>query len=190
LEPLDKQHSFDPEIVSILQEIFLAPGFSMIKKFLLFLFLFPAVCCYSQSITPDVIGSAGDFYSNASGMIQWTIGETMTETYGNGNNFITQGFQQPDDFTTHVLVQNTLNVALFPNPASEYFTLEFPDQGEYTVEVFNSFGQNIIAQEFSAVSGSSQFQVPLADFANGIYFVNIKKSGTEFISGFKLHKIS
>ena len=161
------------------------------KRKLLFLISFiPAGFCFSQSITPDVIGSAGDFYSNASGMIQWTIGETMTETYGNANNFITQGFQQPDDFTTHVPIQNSLNIQLFPNPASDHFTLEFADAGDYVVEIFNALGQKIFTKQLIASPGLSQYEIPLADFSNGIYFVTIKKAGVETVSTFKLNKIS
>jgi hypothetical protein len=162
----------------------------MKKRLFLLLSFFSATFCFSQSITPDVIGSAGDFYSNANGMIQWTIGETMTETYGNASNFITQGFQQPDDFSTHILVQHSLNVQLFPNPASNHFTIEFADEGNYSVEIFNAVGQKIIAQEFSTADGLSQFEIPLNNFSNGIYFVTIKKAGTEFASGFKLNKVS
>lgn len=162
----------------------------MLKKFFLFLFLLPAASCFSQSITPDVIGSAGDFYSNANGMIEWTIGETMTETYGNANNFITQGFHQVDDFATHVRIENALNIRLFPNPASEFFTLEIAEQGDYTIELFNAFGQKVSVQHFFASGNLFQFHVPLADLSNGIYFVSVKKAGTEFVSGFKLNKIS
>jgi hypothetical protein len=162
----------------------------MKHKLLFLAALFPAGFCFSQSITPEVIGSAGDFYSNSSGMIQWTVGETMVETYGNASNFITQGFHQPDDFTTHISVQNTLNIHLFPNPASDHFTLEFSEGGNYTVEMFNALGQQVLSKQLIASPGLSQFQIPLSDFSNGIYFVTIKRAGTDAVSGFKLNKIS
>lgn len=114
----------------------------------------------------------------------------MTETYGNANNFITQGFQQPDDFTTHVVVLNTLNVQLFPNPASDHFTVQVSEAGNYTVEIFNALGQQLVSKPFVASSGISQFDIPLNGFSNGIYFVTIKKNGAESSSSFKLNKIS
>ncbi|MBI3512137.1 MAG: T9SS type A sorting domain-containing protein [Bacteroidetes bacterium] len=145
----------------------------------------------AQSVDPFVIASAGDFYSNASGMIQWTDGEVMTETFSTANNFVTQGFQQPEDFTTAIAVQNETGVTLFPNPASDHVTIEFGSDanGEYSVEVFNSLGEQMTAQHCIVANGISRFDIGMNNFANGIYFVKIKKAGTNSVSTFKVSKV-
>lgn len=53
---------------------------------------------YSQSISPQVINSAGGGGPVGSTGVEvyYNIGETMITTIGNGTNFITQGFLQPD----------------------------------------------------------------------------------------------
>lgn len=146
----------------------------------------------AQSIAPDVIATAGDYYANASGSISWTMGEPMGETYGNSNNMVSQGFQQPWDLFTYVVVENPINVGLFPNPATDFVTLEFGADaaGTYTVDVFNALGQQMSAQQVTAGNGSTRFEIPMNGFADGIYFVSIKKNGSEAVSTFKVNKIS
>ena len=47
----------------------------------------------AQSLSPSVISSAGDFFSNASGSLSSTVAEmTMVETFSSTNNKLTQGF--------------------------------------------------------------------------------------------------
>jgi hypothetical protein len=49
---------------------------------------------FAQSVGPEVIASAGDYYEGANVSLSWTLGELATETYSNGNIILTQGFQQ------------------------------------------------------------------------------------------------
>ena len=48
-----------------------------------------------QYTSPEVIATAGDFFSNATVSISWTLGEITTETFTGSNVALTQGFQQP-----------------------------------------------------------------------------------------------
>ena len=49
----------------------------------------------AQATSPEVTASSGAYFSNATGSISWTLSEPVTETYTNGGNTLTQGFQQP-----------------------------------------------------------------------------------------------
>lgn len=166
----------------------------MMKKTFLLLGL---VVCTSglisaQSISPDVIATAGEFYSNASGSISWTLGEPMGETYESANNNLTQGFQQPWDFGTGVsTTQTPVNADVYPNPTSDVVNLQFGDNsnGLYVIEVYNTLGQSLSASQFSATP-SARATVSLTDFADGIYFITVRKvDGTE-TSTFKITKNS
>lgn len=57
--------------------------------------LIPAFLC-AQSVSPEVISSSGDYFEGSNGSLSWTLGEIATETFSNGNNILTQGFQQPN----------------------------------------------------------------------------------------------
>lgn len=146
----------------------------------------------AQSIAPDVIATAGDYYANASGSISWTFGETMVETYGNSSNMLSQGFQQPWDLFTYVPVESQINVGLFPNPATDFVTLEFGTDaaGTYTVDVFNALGQKMSGQQVTTGNGVTRFEISMTGFASGIYFISVRKSGTAAASTFKVNKIS
>ena len=50
----------------------------------------------AQSLSPEVIASSGEYFESANNSISFTLGEIATETYSNGNNILTQGFQQPE----------------------------------------------------------------------------------------------
>lgn len=63
-------------------------------KILFVAVLLPAILM-AQSVSPEVVSSAGDYYEGANGSLSWTLGEIATETYSNGTNILTQGFQQP-----------------------------------------------------------------------------------------------
>ena len=63
-------------------------------KILFVAFLLPAFLM-AQSVSPEVVSSAGDYYEGSNGSLSWTLGEIATETYSNGTNILTQGFQQP-----------------------------------------------------------------------------------------------
>ena len=80
---------------------------------------------FSQTLSPDVWATSGDYYSNANNSLSWTIGECITETYSNANNSLTQGFQQSKYNITSV-EENTksdFSVAVYPNPASKYINI-------------------------------------------------------------------
>ena len=145
---------------------------------------------HAQSVSPDVIATAGDFYSNASGSVSWTLGEPMGETYTSTNNILTQGFQQPWDFGTGLPSgANPVNADVYPNPTADVVNLQFDNlsSGQYVIEVYNALGQRMSAMQFAATP-NSQATVSLADFANGIYFITVSKvDGTE-TSTFKITK--
>lgn len=144
----------------------------------------------AQSVSPDVIASAGEFYSNASGSISWTLGEPMGETYTSANNILTQGFQQPWDFGTGFTAGSTpVNADVFPNPTADFVQLQFGDNsnGQYVIEVYNTLGQQLSATQYAATP-SARTTVSLADYSNGVYFITVRKvDGTE-TSTFKITK--
>jgi hypothetical protein len=55
----------------------------------------------AQSVSPQVVSPAGDYYEGTNASLSWTLGEIATETYTSGNAILTQGFQQPFGVTIH-----------------------------------------------------------------------------------------
>ncbi len=66
------------------------------KKTLTFIFtIISAVVLNAQSVSPEVIASAGESFQGTSMKIDWTLGEIAVTTIQNGERVITQGFHQP-----------------------------------------------------------------------------------------------
>lgn len=80
-------------------------------------FLFSFVILVHQSVTAqEIISSVGDHFTSGSGSLSWTLGEPVTETFGNGYIF-TQGFQQ--NYEAILSLQklgHTAQFDLYPNP--------------------------------------------------------------------------
>lgn len=50
---------------------------------------------YSQSVSPQVVATTGDYFEGTIVSISWTIVEAITESFTSENAILTQGFQQP-----------------------------------------------------------------------------------------------
>ncbi len=61
---------------------------------------------YTQSISPVVIATSGDYFSTANYSISWTLGETLIETYSVPNQFLTQGFHQPQLLSNDTVIND------------------------------------------------------------------------------------
>ena len=69
------------------------------SKYLFYIFVFGFITKnFSQTITPQVINSAGGggVVGSTGVEVYYNIGEPIITTIGNGVNFVTQGFLQPD----------------------------------------------------------------------------------------------
>jgi len=79
------------------------------KRLLIIPLLAAYPCLHGQSLTPQVIASSGGYFTNGSGSLSWTIGETITETFTAGSSQLTQGFQQPDVVKVNINIQAFLS---------------------------------------------------------------------------------
>ena len=107
--------------------------------------IFPIIAS-SQTLSPSVISSSGGFYSNSSGMLSFTVAEmTMVETFSQPGNILTQGFQQPEDYSVGINepTVETGGALIFPNPTNGHFLLSYYnyDNSQTTINLYNMVGQ-------------------------------------------------
>lgn len=92
--------------------------------------------CVAQTLSPMVISSAGAYFNAGGNSLSSTFGEAITATLTNGNNVLTQGFQQPYKMTLNVkaylqgyyqntgYMQNVLfNEGVYASPGNETDTV-------------------------------------------------------------------
>ena len=68
---------------------------------------------------------------------------------------------------------------VFPNPACNVLNISSPDFKKYAVNIFNALGEKVYV-----VETFSHCQLPIADWPNGIYFVQIKTDSKIFTQKF------
>lgn len=59
---------------------------------------------------------------------------------------------------------------LYPNPASDHFTLQFPEPEPKTINFYNASGKQVFTQK---TNGNHQFTIPTSNFKDGIYFIEV-----------------
>ncbi len=141
--------------------------------------LFFAFCLRSQSISPEVISSTGDFYSNATAMISFTEGEPLGEMISSGNNMITQGFEQSDISVISVeeILLGSAFFSLFPNPCNGNFKFRSEKTEIKELEIYNVIGEKVYSYYNESVLMNELF-ISLSSNP-GIYFVVVKNNGEQ-----------
>lgn len=152
---------------------------------LTFLFLFLSIAGFSQSLTPEVVGSSGDNFSASATELSWTLGEISIETYNGSSNQITQGFHQPENGIVSVdeLVGNfTFNA--YPNPFNSNVFIQ-TDSKQFNLTIFDVVGNQIIHQSFVS---SDFISMDLSDLSPGIYLFQFSQE-SEVVQTIKVQKL-
>jgi hypothetical protein len=98
----------------------------------------------AQSLSPQVIASAGNSFTTATCRIEFTIGEPVTASLTAGGNTLTQGFHQPE--IHYAALQNYASdyvFTLYPNPTEQFVTVESTKRDDMRVHVFDALGKSI-----------------------------------------------
>ncbi len=144
-------------------------------------FLLTALLARSQSISPEVIASAGEHFGGAGVELSWTLGEMVIETIGGGSATLTQGFHQVDNSINAVPESfPTLSCTAFPNPASNSISILFSEKLKENTqaEIFSLEGKLVWSGQF--ISGSLQTQIDLSFLASGAYQLRLHNASQTF----------
>ena len=100
----------------------------------------------------QVVASGGGSGAQANYDLTWTVGEPVIFTLSNQDRVVTQGFHQPDIFTsvaTWDLDLRALGIEVFPNPTADFVTVRFQagSSSALAVQAFDVFGRLIGPQE-------------------------------------------
>jgi len=140
---------------------------------------------YSQSISREVVATAGETYTHPTEnfTMSWTLGETVIGTFSSndGSFTISQGFHSGgplsgigiDEYTAH-----SGFLSLYPNPCQNtlFLSLEQTHKKEFIYKIYNSQGQLIDINEKE--NQSRQIEIDMSLSKPGIYFLI-----TEFKNG-------
>lgn len=117
----------------------------------------------------QVLTTAGGFYATSDAQLSWTLGELMTTTFTDSEVHLTQGEQQSLFIYASIDEENNFpNVAIYPNPFINAFTIE-SDGTPYEYAIHSATGQSIL----SGMIQSNQDLVDLTEIASGVYYIRI-----------------
>ncbi len=158
------------------------------KYFIFLILLFYNTNLQSQQLTPEIITTSGDTYQTNNYQLDFTIGETVIDTYSDNDKFLTQGFHQTSVLLVSLIDLNTnFDVSIFPNPTQKNITIQCKENQEnIIVELISVDGK--ILQKGKIPQGTLQHILDLSLLANGNYFIHLKKENNISLKIFKIQK--
>jgi len=149
---------------------------------------------FAQSLAPQVIGTAGAYYTSAGGSLAWTIGEVVVETDHSASNYLTQGFHQTGaGFITSVQERGNPfgDIRVYPNPSENdlYFDMRDAGNAHYAFDLYDISGQKLrsVTSEQVNVPGNI-CHISMAGYSAGIYLVNVINLDKNQMKSFRITK--
>ena len=137
------------------------------KKNTIVLFSFFAVFSVSAQ---EVVSTQGDSYSNASGSIDFTLGEVVIVTGTDGNNDLTQGFHQTNwNFLGVEDFAPDYEASIFPNPTSDVLNIRTSSFENVTYTLYDAQGKLVMQNILSA----EQTPIQVSELAPGAYSLEL-----------------
>ena len=138
-------------------------------KQLIFILL-ASTMCFSQSISKQVIGTAGKTQTNSNFKVSWTTGEPVVGLMTAGGNQLGNGYYPAMDIQALSIDDATLNVEimLYPNPTSQSLYVSHPELNSFGIQIVDLNGKQVYF-------GTIEKEVPLdvSSYTQGMYLVTI-----------------
>ncbi len=144
------------------------------KKYLTLLLLtVVAWPCLAQ----ELISTAGDVQTDGAFVLSWSLGEPVNESYMQGGDLLTQGFQQVGEMTTSLEdLPEQLAVNFFPNPCQDQIYLSLANPGQYRITMQDASGRILLKQ---ADHFTGQYVLDVRDLPAGSYTLWIRHPGDQ-----------
>src|SRR6218665_352959 len=162
-----------------------------VKSNLAFLTFFAVGLCSAkaQSLSPEVVASSGDVFSNTAGSVSFTIGEPVTATFSVPANILTQGFQQPYTVSLTGIPEESAatEIYVYPNPVKDELMIDFTkmNAGSYLLTIADVSGREIMNSKMEIGSSPALQKISLSEYGNGIYFIRVISPDNKSSKAFK-----
>ena len=143
------------------------------------------VSLQSQALSPQVVASSGKGFLSSTNQIDFTIGEVVTSSLTSGNNYLTQGFYQPEIlFTAIENAGHEITFSLYPNPTKQFVTVESGQESDMQVRVFNALGNMVQASNLF----KQKITIDLQSLVSGNYILVITNAAGKPLMSYTLFK--
>ncbi|MCI4666792.1 MAG: T9SS type A sorting domain-containing protein [Bacteroidia bacterium] len=155
------------------------------KTALLLIAVWGTITVSAQSLTPEVLTSAGETFKGTNVSLDWTMGEIMTESFAGTTLVLTQGFQQPSLTSTSIeeLASSFGTIKVYPNPTSNRLFIERERGQNLQVMLLDMKGSMVLQKTIQPLMG----ELNLSSYANGIYVLRMT-DGKKFAQTIRIEK--
>ena len=140
---------------------------------------------YSQTISKQVIGTAGKTQSNSNLKISWTAGEPVVGLMTAGGNQLGNGYYPALNLQALSVEDNMMDVQLrvYPNPTSQYLCVSHPELNSFGITIVDLNGKQMY-------QGTINKEKPLdiSNYTLGIYMVTFENAATNKKNTYKIIK--
>jgi hypothetical protein len=141
---------------------------------------------YSQTISKQVIGTAGKTQTNSNLKISWTTGEPVVGLMTvNGRNQLANGYYPALNLQTLSIEDNSLEaqIKVFPNPTSQSLYVSHPELNSFGIQIVDLNGKQVY-------SGTISKEQPLdvSNYSQGMYLVTIENKEANKKNTYKIIK--
>ncbi|MCK4679348.1 MAG: T9SS type A sorting domain-containing protein [Bacteroidales bacterium] len=164
----------------------------MKKITLLFITGFFSLTLFSQSLSPEIIATAGDYFVGSNASLSWTIGEPIIETVSSDGIILTQGFQQ--SYYTILAVQDndtdTYDVHIYPVPARDFINIDITSSvspANLNLELFDVMGMRVYQNFIESTTFHEKIQ--LSHYQTNMFFLKITNTANQQVKTFKILKV-
>ena len=129
---------------------------------------------FSQSISKQVIGTAGKTQTNSNLKVSWTTGEPVVGLMTAGGNQLGNGYYPAMDIQALSIDDATINlqIKVYPNPTDGKFTFEIGDI--YTGEVGEAKIINVLGETiYQTQVRNFKSEIDLSNVQSGMYFLQV-----------------
>lgn len=138
---------------------------------LLILFFFSTTLGYSQTISKQVIGTAGKTQTNSNLKLSWTAGESIVGLMTADGNQLSNGYYPAMDLQALSIDDTTLNIEIkiYPNPTLQSLYVSHPEYNLFLIQIADVNGKEIY-------NGTIEREIPLdvSSYSQGIYLITIE----------------
>ena len=140
---------------------------------------------YAQSISKQVIGSAGKTQTSSNLKLSWSAGEPVVGLMTAGGNQLGNGYYPAKDVQALSVEDNTMDIQLrlYPNPTTQSLYITHPEFSSFGVQIADLNGKQLYA-------GSIKKDEPLdvSSYPQGLYLVIIENTTTHQKNTYKIIK--
>ena len=139
--------------------------------------LFASIIIFTIKVfSQEVISTQGDSYSNASGKIDFTIGEIVTNTETDGANDLTQGFHQTNwNFVSIEDHVPNYEAIIYPNPTEDFLNIKASLYKNVSYVLYDEMGRLILQGLLSGEQTALEVS-PLATGRYSLTLINLKEN--------------